>query len=375
MDTVKKRTIYINGRFLTQPVSGVQRYGREIIKALDVLIEKGVVDTSLYQIVILCPNKDIPEFPELKNIPIVRTGRLGGHAWEQLELPFFVKRNTLFCPGNTAPLLTLCLGGKTTATVHSLSYLYFPKNYSLAYRLWYRLMTPAIFRLANAVITVSETEKKIISEHFPGAGSRLFAIQNGGLPVSCSAENSTGRRTDKEPYILYVGALTRSKNFQGVMEAVGILNNSMRTRLVVAGSAGKAFNYTSTVDHVPNEDLIEFKGQINNREDLIELYRGAACFVFPSFYEASPLPPIEAMACSCPVIVSDIPALRERCGDAALYCDPGDPEDIARQIGYLIKNPDTAARLIKRGKERAKIFNWENCALKTFEIISAPSPE
>ncbi|MEJ2633914.1 MAG: glycosyltransferase family 1 protein [Calditrichia bacterium] len=375
MDTGKKQTIYINGRFLTQPISGVQRYAGEIIKALDVLIEKEVVDTSLYQIVILCPNKNIHEFPELQNIPIVRTGRLGGHAWEQLELPFFIKRNTLFCPGNTAPILTLLFGAKTIVTVHSLSYLYFAKAYSLFYRLWYRMMTPAILRLANAVITVSETEKKIISEHFPGAGSRLFAIQNGGLPVSCSAENSTGRKTDKEPYILYVGALTRSKNFQGAMEAVRILNKTVKAKLVVAGSAGKAFNYASMVDHAQNEGLTEFKGQINNLEDLIELYRGAACFVFPSFYEASPLPPIEAMACGCPVIVSDIPALRERCGDAALYCNPGDPEDIARKIEYLIKNPDTAARLIKRGKERAKIFDWENCALKTFEIISAPSPK
>ena len=91
--------------------------------------------------------------------------------------------------------------------------------------------------------------------------------------------------------------------------------------------------------------------------------------MFPSLYESSGLPPVEAMACNCPVVVSDIPAHRERCGSAAIFCDPRDPDDIYAAVRRVVDDPRAAAALRSAGLERALEFTWENCAAKTIAVM------
>lgn len=109
-------------------------------------------------------------------------------------------------------------------------------------------------------------------------------------------------------------------------------------------------------------------GYVSDAE-LRALYEHAACFVYPSFYEGFGLPPLEAMACGCPVIVSNAASLPEVCGDAALYCNPCSPEDIAEKISLLMADPRLREDLRQKGLERAKQFTWEKCARETFAII------
>jgi glycosyltransferase involved in cell wall biosynthesis len=116
-------------------------------------------------------------------------------------------------------------------------------------------------------------------------------------------------------------------------------------------------------------DSLEFLGQVDDPARLVEIYRSAFCLVYPSFYESSGLPPVEAMACRCPVIASDIPVLVERCGEAALYCDPKEPADIARKIEALLDDPTLRASLIEKGVARAGEFTWRNCALQTLAVM------
>jgi glycosyltransferase involved in cell wall biosynthesis len=91
--------------------------------------------------------------------------------------------------------------------------------------------------------------------------------------------------------------------------------------------------------------------------------------VFPSFYEASSLPPIEAMACGCPVVASSIPSLRERCGDAAIYCDPAAPLEIADAVYRIIVDEELKEDLREKGLERAALYDWKNCAKETFQLF------
>jgi glycosyltransferase involved in cell wall biosynthesis len=126
-------------------------------------------------------------------------------------------------------------------------------------------------------------------------------------------------------------------------------------------------------DAQPHPRMI-FAGQINDPEALLPYYRSAEALLFPSFYESSGLPPVEAMACGCPVVASEIPALVERCGSAALYCNPKDNEEIHRQVVRLLDDPVLRRFLVAEGLQRCQDFTWESCATQTMErIIEAAS--
>src|SRR5215831_14268938 len=120
--------ITINGRFLTQPITGVQRYGIEIIKALDILFQKRVLDPQDWEIEVLVPRKCTRLELNLQHIEIKAVGNFSGYFWEQFQLPFFSRKSVLFCMGNLAPLISLLSKRITVITVHDLSYKYFPES-------------------------------------------------------------------------------------------------------------------------------------------------------------------------------------------------------------------------------------------------------
>jgi glycosyltransferase involved in cell wall biosynthesis len=103
--------------------------------------------------------------------------------------------------------------------------------------------------------------------------------------------------------------------------------------------------------------------------ELKSLYAHATAFVFPSLYEGFGLPPLEAMICGCPVIVSDIPPHREVCGEAALYCNPHDIDDIAQKILSVMSNTGLRHRLSEKGHKRAANFNWRKSAAEFHKDI------
>ncbi|MGZ4385253.1 MAG: glycosyltransferase family 4 protein [Gaiellaceae bacterium] len=111
-------------------------------------------------------------------------------------------------------------------------------------------------------------------------------------------------------------------------------------------------------DLAPPAEGVEARGHVT-LDELADLYRRAACLVFPSLYEGFGQPPLEAMACGCPVACSDIPVLREVCGDAARFFDPKSPEAIAEAVSELLDRPGD---LLERGIERAASFTWERSA-------------
>jgi glycosyltransferase involved in cell wall biosynthesis len=357
--------IAINGRFLTQPITGVQRYGHELLLALDKVLKR-LPDTRA---TLFCPKFE-GALPRLENINIVQGGRFNGHAWEQIDLPRMTRGKILFCPGNTAPALSLISGQQVVACVHDLSYLYFPTAYSRGFRLFYNAIIPLIFRRAKAVITVSESERRSISKHYPFVEKRLFAIQNGGLSEDLKPDSGT-RDEHAKKYVLYVGSLSKRKNFPNMFEVACRLAREKSYNFVFVG--GTAAGLTSSGLSIPPDvaDKITFAGQINETEALIKFYSNATVLMFPSFYEASPLPPIEAMSCGCPVISSAIPSLEERCGDAALYCDPSDVDNIAERVVEVMETPALQQDLRARGLARTELFTWENCALQTIKVINA----
>lgn len=369
------RRICINGRFLTQAITGVQRYALEVTRCLDQMLDSGAIDPARYSIELLAPSAGLRRQMPLKAVGFRRVGRLSGHLWEQLELPIYADGALLFCPANTAPIVR-ARSRTTIVTIHGLNYIFVPYSYSVRFKLYYSFLIPRVLRAAREVIVVSETERQAMIRRFGGELPPIHAIQNGSLPGDFSPNSETppppeaaGRR-----YALYVGSINRHKNPQNAVRAVEILSRELDIGLVVVGDSSA--NFTNAGVRIPEvlRGKVKFVGRLEDTARLVGLYRGAACFVFPSLYEASPLPPLEAMACGCPVVTSDLAEMRERCCNAAAYCDPTSADSIAAAMKEVIVNSSVRSSLVQAGFQRAKEMSWQRCAAETFEVLRRALP-
>ena len=174
-------------------------------------------------------------------------------------------------------------------------------------------------------------------------------------------------KNTKDKYILFVGGNSKRKNLKKLISAFLKLNDKS-IKLKVVGSIIKHLES----DNFLKNDNIEYLGNVSNNE-LVNLYFNAKMLVFPSFYEGFGLPPLEAMSCGCPVIISDIPVLRELYDDAALYIDPYDSEDIKRNILKLLDNPNIYNNLVESGLKKSQEFSWGKSADKIIDLIKGLS--
>ncbi len=356
----------INGRFLTQDVTGVQRVARELVNGIDELLREGSIPFTSVRIV--APNRDLIDTPTLTHIPIVRVGHLSGHMWEQLELSPETGPEMLLCLGNTAPSLRMMAKSPTAVLIHSLSYEYFPSAYSAAFRAAYKIQMPITMARASALFTVSEAERDRIAEYFPDAAHRMKVVENGGLPDAIVDQVASADKGD-DAYLLYVGSLTKLKNAERLLRTAVALAKDEGLKFKLVGSSGSVFSNFNI--EVPEEvrNRVEFLGHINDPKELVPLYRNAICLLFPSFYESSGIPPMEAMSSGCPVVCSDIPVLRERCGEAAEYCDPASDQSITNAVLKVAKNPELRDQMRKAGMERSRNYRWKNSAEKLLSIL------
>ena len=220
-----------------------------------------------------------------------------------------------------------------------------------------------MLRYSDTVVTVSDAEMRAIRGRyrFLADGQRLTYLQNGGVPdaVMSAASAEPARDGAARGFGLYVGSLTRRKNAKGILHAaVAFLQRYPHMRFVVIGATGTSFEGIGL--ELPREvaDRFEFRGQVNDAASIYQAYRGARFLLFPSFYEASPLPPIEAMTFGCPVVSSRIPSMIERCGDAAVYCDANDQASIAAGIDCLMSDEECWRRHSDRSRVQAAGFTW-----------------
>jgi glycosyltransferase involved in cell wall biosynthesis len=165
------------------------------------------------------------------------------------------------------------------------------------------------------------------------------------------------------PYLLSVGALQPRKNLEAALRAFErLVRDGAEHRLVLAGGRGwSVAGLLGAVESSQVASRIVMTGRLAD-EDLIDLYRAADCFVFPSRYEGFGLPPLEAMACGTPVVCSNCASLPEVVGDAALLVDPDDEQAIEAALADVISSPQRRTELSARGRERAGLFTWSRCA-------------
>ncbi|WP_285017309.1 glycosyltransferase family 1 protein [Novosphingobium sp. fls2-241-R2A-195] len=352
--------LFINGRFLVQQATGVQRAAREVTVALDRLLGRGAVDAD---VTLLAPPGPWVQRLSLDYIKVETVGRFGGVLWEQFDLPGYARGGTLLCLGNSAPARSLTeRDTDVVVMVHDVSFLDHPGAYKLTYRIGHRMMLPLLMRAARAIVTVSETERERLVRLAPAAAPRISVAPNGGWSTDIAA--STGEVEGLPPpgYGLYVGSLSHRKNFARTLEAAIRLAREDGLHFVFVGATGRVLRQPRC--DVPDDvaDRIHFLGQVNDAASLARIYRDARFLLFPSLYEACPLPPVEAAHFGCPVVVSNIPSMWERCGRGVIYCDPLSVDSMLRGVRTVLADSAWRDRAIAAGQAMARRRCWQDQA-------------
>jgi len=340
--------IIVNARFLTQKVTGVQRFAIEISKILRKLNE---------QIVFVTP-PDILDKDLANYLGAIIIGKNKGAIWEQVDL-----RRYLI--SNRKPLLVnFCNSGvlfydRQIVTIHDMSYKVNPKWFSKKFYLWYNFLIPHLAKRSLKILTVSNSSKKDIVKYLNIKPEKISVIYNSSNLIT----NNNFEKITGDKYLLTVSSFDPRKNLNNLVKAFKKIDEEIK--LIIVGSNSANF---ASHDELLDKDII-IKRQVSD-DELGSLINNAEIFIYLSFYEGFGLPPLEAMCMGCPVIVSDIPAHREICEDAALYTDPYDIEDIKNKITFMLNNDQVKKELIAAGKNNVKRFDWFNSAQKVLDNIN-----
>lgn len=367
------KIIVINATNIGHRLDGIGVYTLNLLKALS------KSETNLGFVIFCNRNceqhiRDI-KFPE--NFSIRYVSRLvspdygfRGHFLRLVFSNFLSLRyreNLIF---NTSQIEAAFFGSNQIVTIHDVIPLLFNQHHHKQYY-YYKYPLKYALSKARAIITPSNHTKGLLERTYGLSGKKIFAIHNGLQEVFLSQGHCSTQ--DKETYILYVGRLSPTKNIRGLIKAFRLVKDRLPHKLLLAG-AGKEELLKDREFKDIFEDVGEkviFRGHVLGGE-LLDLFNKASLFVFPSLYEGFGFPPLEAMACGTPVLVSNVSSLPEVCGDAAYYIDPYSVESIAEGIYNVLTDNALRHSLIQKGLEKAKCFSWEKSArehIKVFEEV------
>jgi glycosyltransferase involved in cell wall biosynthesis len=356
------KEIFINGRYLTQPVTGVQRVATEVVSSLDRLLEAGTIGSGP-GVTLLAPKGDAAP-PKLSQIRFVQGGTFSGHPWEQFDLPRLARGGVLFNPCGPSPLFHSC----QITMLHDASVFRAPQSYSFAYRTWTRLLYRNAGLRARSILTVSNYSKGQLLEYCKALSSDRIQVVYPGSDHAFRCEADNGILHDlfgnaPRDYVLCVGSQQANKNIKIVASISGWLRERGISTVVIGGSIKAVFRG----EEIDKEKVIK-TGFVSDAR-LRALYENARCFIFPSFDEGFGLPPLEAMRCGCPVVASSSASMPEVCGDGAFYFDPRDAESLKSALDAVLSNPKLAHKLRASGAVQAAKYTWDECALGIWHYL------
>lgn len=297
------------------------------------------------------------------------------------RLEWMVRFDVLFAPNFIPPPTR---SRRVVLTVHDLAYKLFPHTAPLATRRWLTRLDASL-RRASQIIVVSEQSRRDLLESYPSQAERL-AERLSVIPLGvdpdvfqrapADAVTAVRRRYGIEgPFLLSLGGIEPRKNLPALIRAYASLPEDVRPALVIAGPVApwnpEGWDIVRpALDELPPRirDRVVVTGYVSEDEK-VALLSGAEALVYPSLYEGFGLPVIEAMACGTPVLTSDISALPETAGDAALLVDPHAQGDITAGMERLLTDTALRERLRAAGMARVTRFSWDETARLTSEVL------
>lgn len=274
------------------------------------------------------------------------------------KVPFFLPRSCVLVP-----------------LVTDLAVYRLRETYQLSRVLWWRLQYRYVYRRADLFLAISEFTKQEMTEILHVPPEKIEVV-----PCACSSEmrpatddvvlaNLREKYYLSERFILFVGNFNPRKNLERLIRAFDrAKGNGIPHRLVIAGEQGWKFNRDKALQGIKHSKDICFIGYVPD-EDMPALYSAADLFAFPTLYEGFGIPALEAQACGTPVLTSNSSAMPEVCGEAAVYVDPYNIDDISKGILRIIQDTTLAENLSKKGLKNVQRFSWKKSAIRLNGII------
>ncbi|MBA7627322.1 D-inositol-3-phosphate glycosyltransferase [subsurface metagenome] len=369
--------IGINALFLIPgKVGGSEVYLRNLLRHLAVIDKKNEY--------ILFTNKensgtfkiDQANFREVL-CPIRASFRPVRVLWEQLFLPFQVKKyriDVLHSPGYTAPVMVPCC---SVLTIHDMNCFYYPEDFPKLSALFLKMIVLLSAKRSDKIITISRNSKKDIVGMLKIPENKVCVIYEAGdghsypmFDQNVVREKLKGKYGINREFILTVSASHPHKNLHRLLQAYNILHKRYRVKhlLILVGIKGRAqYLLKDLIKELSLKESIIFTGWVPV-EDLSILYSNADLFVFPSLFEGFGIPVLEAMAYGIPVISSNAASMPEVVGDAAILVNPYDIDEMARAMHEVLTDTNLRDKLTKKGLRRSKAFSWEETARRTLKV-------
>ncbi len=273
--------------------------------------------------------------------------------------------------------------GKTVVTVHDMVYRAFPETVRGRTKHMLDLGLVKSMRRADRIVTDSEFSKSEIIKYYPEFAEKIRVVPCGVDMQKFHPETDPAKIAQVREkyglsgqYFLYLGTLEPRKNLERLIDAYAAFAKKHETpaKLVLAGGKGWLYDgIFAKVQKLGLEQQVIFTQYIDS-EDMCALMSGALAFTFPSIYEGFGMPPLEAMACGTPVLVSDAASLPEVTGNSAVIVKADSTESIADGLERLYTDENLRGRLSAEGLERAKSFSWERSAQMLYEVYAELVP-
>jgi glycosyltransferase involved in cell wall biosynthesis len=302
------------------------------------------------------------------NVSLIEANSAMYSLAEQVELVKKIPKNTqlFWSPHYNIPLL---YRGAILVTVHDLFHLAMPKLVGGWHkRLYAKLMFRMVDLRALAILTVSQFSKDEFKIFTGSNRQSIYPIHHGVANSWFDIKSSAQPQRNK--YVLFVGNIKPHKNLNRLVKAFDLILNSIPHDLVIIGKKSGFITGDEAVADLASKlgSRVHFTGYVDDAA-LHRYFAHAEAMVFPSLYEGFGLPPLEAMAAGCPVLVSDAGPMPEVCGDAALYCDPYSADDMATKLLTILTDEPLRVKLRQRGLAHARTFTWDKCVAQTCEVI------